>query len=102
MAPLFIPCNRLSHVYSPLSSRSSVGLPGDKARNVPFVRPCQQLPKPYTVVMAVSDNFVEQDKPLTSTNGSREHVLANEPSPGMLSVHGGERQPRLVKTGELP
>ena len=104
MAPLFIPCHRLPHVYSPLSSRGGRSLSGQQGRSVPFVRPCKAISRVHTVTRAVSENVVEkqEDNGRGSNNGPRESGNGAQPSAGMLAVHGGERAGRPRVSGAQP
>ena len=102
MAPLFIDCSRLSYVYSPYTSRKRCALPGLQARVVPYNRQSRNISRANFVVKAISKDVVErnQDHRAYSGNGARES--GEQPSQGLLAVHGGERAGRPRVSGEAP
>ena len=103
MAPLFVSCDQLSHIYSPFTTRGMHSLPGKQGRNVPFVRPTKSISRAHIVVTAAPEHVINTDNDNSRDNrgvhGSR--GLDEEYSAGLLAVHGGELSGRPKVSGTL-
>lgn len=101
MAPLFVSCDKLSHTYSPFTTRGMHSLPGKQARNVPFVRPTKSISRANIVVTAAPEHVIDTDndnnRDKLADNGTR--ALDEEYSAGLLAVHGGELSGRPKVSG---
>lgn len=101
MAPLFVSCDKLSHTYSPFTTRGMHSLPGKQGRNVPFVRPTKSISRANIVVTAAPEHVLDtnndKNKNGAGDNGSR--ALDEEYSAGLLAVHGGELSGRPKVSG---
>jgi len=100
MAPLFVSCDKLSHTYSPFSTRGLHSIPGLQKRSVPFVRPSKNISRQHIVVSAAPEHAVENND--LSNNGTQSgdlHGVSAATSNGLLAVHGGEMDGRPNVSG---
>lgn len=68
---------------------------------MPFVRLRKSIPRDHIIVAAATEHSIENEESnnaMAMNGGSREKVL-DQLSPGLLAVHGGEREGRPKVSG---